>query len=85
MDTIACFLAVHARDLHRVRPAELRTGADDQTEFVLRLVQFVNATHLAEGAIDAVQREDRIRVGVDNQQRTRGHQRRVRSQRPLAA
>jgi len=28
MDTIACFLAVHARDLHRVPPAELRAGAD---------------------------------------------------------
>ena len=28
MDTIACFLAVHARDLRRVSRADLRAGAE---------------------------------------------------------
>ena len=37
MDTIACFLAVHARDLHRVPPAKLRAGADDAAAAPYRL------------------------------------------------
>ena len=49
MDTIACFLAVHARDLRPVPQAELRAGAEHAAAAQERLDRRPNAVEMVAG------------------------------------
>src|SRR5206468_7173923 len=50
-------------------------GTDDQPKLVGGAVQFVDAADQCVQSLNAVQREDRVRVGVHDEQRTRGGER----------
>ena len=53
----------------------MRPFGEDETELVGLVVQVVNAAHALVQAHHAVEREDGVLVGVDDEQRARGHER----------